>query len=152
MPWTTLHEWLADRRGNFTMTFYAVLFVTVVPALFLLITIVPRYYMTYIRLQNATDAAAAAAARCIDVQHFQDTGETVLDLGCAQAEAFDRFNRTLAHLVDRGYTFSLDRIEVDETQDQIIISATGVMPSGVIGIPIPPVRVSTVTYYRMATR
>lgn len=152
MVWRVLREWLADRRGNFTMALYAVLFATVVPALFLLVTAAPRYYMTYVRLQNATDAAATAAARCIDVPHFQNTGEVILDVGCARAEAFDRFQRTLAYLADRGYTFSLDRIDINDAQGRVTITATGEMPTIGIGIPVPPIRVAATAYYRMTTR
>ncbi len=147
-----VRQWLTDRRGNFTMTLYAVLFVTVVPALFLLVTVAPRYYMTYVRLQNAADAAATAAARCIDVPHFQNTGEVVLDVACARSEAFDRFNHTLAYLVDRGYTFSLDRIDIDDAQGQVTIAATGEMPTIGVGIPVPPIHVASTAYYRMTTR
>ena len=65
------------RRGD--MVWNALVIVTVLLPLSGLAIDVPRYFALRSRLQAAVDAAAEAAARQVDIAHYQNTGETRLD-------------------------------------------------------------------------
>jgi len=67
----------ADRRGQFLVQF-----VVIFPLLLLMIGVVldgGLMYWQYRRAHIAVNAAAQTASHCVDIEHFRDTNEVILD-------------------------------------------------------------------------
>ena len=78
-------RFLADRRGQ-----YLVQFVIVLPLLLLMIGVVldgGLMYWQYRRAHIVVNTAAQAASHCVDIDHFRDTNEVILDESEARAVA-----------------------------------------------------------------
>ncbi len=112
-----------DERGQNLAMFALVLAFLLVPLMTLVVD-VPRYFILRATLQSAVDAAAEAAARCVDVAWYQETGEVRLDVACARAEAWRHFDLVTAD-PGTGYTYTLAEIAVDEAANTVTVQGTG---------------------------
>ena len=119
----SLITWLQDRRGD--LVWSTLIIVTVLLPLGGLSLDVPRYFLLRSNLATAADAAAAAAAQCVDAPHFQNTGETRLLPDCAQAEARDAFAASLHNLDPATYHPRFVSLSIDESQDEVTVRAAG---------------------------
>lgn len=118
-----LTAWLNNRQGD--MVWSAVVLTAIILPLASLTLDVPRYYVLRSRLQLAADAAAEATAQCVDVAHFQHTGETQLQYWCQWGEPPAVFQPIVQPLLDKGYRPRLTAIEVDEVADTVTVRAAG---------------------------
>jgi len=134
-----MQGYLRGRAGN--VTFWALIIALVFIPLAALLVDAPRLYTASIRLQSAVDAAAEAASRCVDVDWYQESGFTRLNLDCASAEAQRQFRLTAGGTPQMRPAFG--GITVDETADAV--TATGSMTVDVL------FRHITVRIHRSAT-
>jgi len=135
------------RRGD--MVWNALVIVTVLLPLSGLAIDVPRYFALRSRLQAAVDAAAEAAARQVDIAHYQNTGETRLDADRYAGEAHWAFETAVTNLRARGYTASFDNLSVDEAADAVTADGSGTIRLFYNLTPPATVRVSATSWYRM---
>ena len=91
-----LWSFVVGRKGD--MVWNALIIVTVLLPLSGLAIDVPRYFALRSRLQAAVDAAAEAAARQVDIAHYQNTGETRLDADRYAGEAHWAFETAVTNL------------------------------------------------------
>ena len=110
-----MRGYLRGRGGN--IPFWALVIALVFLPLGSLLVDAPRLYTASIRLQSALDAAAEAAARCVDVDWYQDTGEVRLDPVCAAGEAQKHFDLTAGGSAHMRPAFG--GVAVDETADTV---------------------------------
>ena len=143
---TPVH-WLLGRAGD--MVWNALVIVTVLLPLSGLAIDVPRYFLLRSRLQVAVDAGAEAAARQVDIAHYQNTGETRLDPDTYGGEAHWAFETAVTDLRARGYTASFDSLSVDEAADAVTVDASGTIRLFYNLTPPVTVRVSATSWYRM---
>ena len=111
-----------DRRGD--LVWSALVLVTVLLPLAGLALDLPRYYVLRSRLQLAADATAQAVAGCVDIPHFQHTGETRIQFWCYMAER-STFASVVGDLQTKGHYPVLDRVSIDEGQDAVTVQASG---------------------------
>jgi len=140
-------RWLLGRAGD--MVWNALVIVTVLLPLSGLAIDVPRYFALRSRLQAAVDASAEAAARQVDIAHYQNTGETRLDTDTYGGEAHWAFETAVTDLRARGYTASFDNLSVDEAADAVTVDASGTIRLFYNLTPPVTVRVSATSWYRM---
>jgi len=146
----SLLNWLRDRRAD--LVWSTLVIVTVLLPLGGLSIDVPRYFLLRSNLATAADAAAAAAAQCVDTAHFQNTGETRLLPACARAEARDAFAASLHNLDRATYHPLFEGLSIDEGRDQVTVRAAGDLRL-IFGLtPAFTVRVTAVSRYRMIVR
>ena len=107
------------------MIWSSIVLITVLLPLASLTIDVPRYYVLRSRLQLAADAATEATAQCVDVVHFQHTGETRLQAWCQADEPTLIFQPIVQPLLDKGYRPRLTAVEVDEAADTVTVRAAG---------------------------
>lgn len=132
------------------MAWTAVMLVAVLLPLASLTIDVPRYFVLRSRLQSATDAAALAAARCVDTAYYSKTGITRLDLGRAQAAASAAFYGSVNPLSRAGYRFRFDGIFV---RGDFVYAGGGGTLYGLFGTtPLVFLRASAETRYRETER
>ena len=142
--------WLCDARGDLVWT-TLVLVAVLIPLGGLSID-VSRYFLLRSTLATSADAAAAAAAQCLDIPHFQNTGETRLLSKCAAAEAHDAFAANVAELDAATYHPAFTTITIDEALDEVNVNAQGDI-SLIFGItPAFTVEVQASSRYRMESR
>jgi Flp pilus assembly protein TadG len=110
---------------------------------------VPRYFVLRSRIQAATDAAAEAAARQVDVRHYRETGETRLDPALYPGEASLAFEAAVASLRERGYTATLDGVTVDEAADTVAVAGSGTIRLFYNLAPPVTVHAAATSWYRM---
>ena len=120
-PAPQLLLWLSGCRGD--MVWNALVIVTVLLPLSGLAIDVPRYFALRSRLQIAADAGAEAAARTVDIRHYINTGETRLEPDRYAGEAAWAFETAVADLRARGYTATLDGVDLDEGADAVATRA-----------------------------
>lgn len=142
--------WLRQCQGD--MVWNALVIITVLLPLASLTIDVPRYFTLRARLQLGADAAAAAAARCVDVAHFQNVGETRLRSDCAVTEPGFIFRQATQDLQSKGYTPRLDTIAVDEGDDTVSVAASGTTTLFFGLTPSFSVHVRAVSRFRMDQR
>lgn len=142
--------WLTDHRGD--MVWNALIIVTVLLPLAGLALDVPRYFLLRSRLQIAADAGAEAAARAVDVRHYKTTGETRLDPGRYAGEAAWAFDTAVSGLRAKGYTASLDGVDLDEGADAVSARGSGTIRLFYNLLPPVTVRVTATSWYRMIQR
>jgi len=142
-----LWSFVVGRKGD--MVWNALIIVTVLLPLSGLAIDVPRYFALRSRLQAAVDAAAEAAARQVDIAHYQNTGETRLDADHYAGEAHWAFETAVTNLRARGYTASLDNLSVDEGADAVTADGSGTIRLFYNLTPPVTVRVSATSWYRM---
>ncbi len=146
----SLLNWLRDCRGD--LVWSTLVIVTVLLPLGGLSLDVPRYFLLRSNLATAADAAAAAAAQCVDAPHFQNTGETRLLPDCALAEARDAFVASLHNLDPATYHPRFVSLSIDEGQDEVTVRAAGDLRL-IFGLtPAFTVNVSAVSRYRMIVK
>ncbi len=146
----SLLNWLRGRRGD--LVWSTLVIVTVLLPLGGLSLDVPRYFLLRSNLATAADAAAAAAAQCVDTPHFQNTGETRLLPDCALAEARDAFAASLHNLDPATYHPRFVSLSIDEGRDEVTVRATGDLRL-IFGLtPAFTVHVTAVSRYRMIVR
>lgn len=145
-----LLNWLGDKRGDLVWT-TLVLVAVLIPLGGLSID-VSRYFLLRSTLATGADAAAAAAAQCLDVPHFQNTGDTRLLGDCAAAEAQDAFAANVADLDAAVYRPQFIDITVDETIDQVNVSVQGGIRLIFGMTPAFTVEVQASSRYRMESR
>ena len=107
------------------MVWNALVLISVLLPLASLTLDVPRYYVLRSRLQLAADAAAEATAQCVDLSHFQNTGETRLEVWCRRSEPGATFQDVVQPLVDKEYQPTLAGVDVDEQNDVVTVRAFG---------------------------
>lgn len=142
--------WLRQCGGD--MVWNALVIITVLLPLASLTIDVPRYFTLRARLQLAADAAAAAVARCVDVTHFQQSGETRLRSDCVATEPGFIFSQATQDLHSKGYAPSLGAVAVDEGEDTVSVAASGTTTLFFGLTPAFAVNVSTVSSFRMDQR
>lgn len=140
-------RWLRQTGGD--MVWSSIVLIAVLLPLAGLTLDVPRYYVLRSRLQLAVDAAAEATARCVDVAHFQHTGETRLDDWCRNAEPVYLFDSIMQPLLAKGYSPRLTAVEVDEVADTVTVRAAGDMRLFFAVTPPLTIEVSARSGYRM---
>ena len=116
----TGRSFLTGRSGD--MVWNTLVIVSVLLPLSGLAIDVPRYFSLKSRLQSAVDAAAEAAAREVDIPHFQNTGDTRLKASYQDAAGW-AFETAVADLRARGYTADFGGTTLDEAADAV--GATG---------------------------
>jgi len=136
---------LRDRRGD--MVWNAIVVAAVALPLLALIIDGVRYFAFRTALQNAADAAAAAAVRCVDVRAFQATGVTRLDPACAYPAALDAFFGSTADLLQKGYAVRISEIRVED--DRVSVAVEGTMRVFFDLSPRLAVRAAAVSMARM---
>lgn len=114
---------LRDRRGD--MVWNAIIVATVALPLLALIIDGTRYFAFRTALQNAADAAAEAAVRCVDVGHFQATGEIRIVPECAYPAILEVFFANTADLLQKGYAVRIADVRVDP--DRAFVAVEGSM-------------------------
>ena len=107
-----MRVFLRGRGGN--IPFWALVIALVFLPLGSLLVDAPRLYTVSIRLQSALDAAAEAAARCVDVDWYQDTGEVRLDPVCAAGEAQKHFDLVMSSLAGSRTQPTFEGLTVDD--------------------------------------
>ncbi len=142
-------RWVLGRHGNMAWT--ALMLVAVLLPLASLTIDIPRYFVLRSRLQSATDAAALAAARCIDTAYYSETGQTRLDLAEAAQSAIAAFYGSTASLARTGgYRFSFHGIGVQGRY--VTASGSGTL-YGLFGTtPFVTVHATAQTAYREIER
>jgi hypothetical protein len=95
-----------NRRGDAYAWTAALMLLVGIPLASLSIDIVR---MMYVRghLHTATDAACQAAVDALDVPHFINTGQAVINGGEGRAQALQVFRATLTDVTTIGYVESL---------------------------------------------
>jgi len=149
-PAPLLLRWLLGRRGD--MVWNALIIVTVLLPLSGLAIDVPRYFALRSRLQIAADAGAEAAARTVDIRHYINTGETRLEPDRYAGEAAWAFETAVADLRARGYTASLDGVDLDEGADAVSTRASGTIRLFYNLAPPVTMHVGATSWYRMIRR
>lgn len=106
-----IKRFLKDRKG-YVMP-YSVMLITLVamPMLILSSDIVRSLYVN-VHIQTAVDAACTAAVQAVDVAHFIDTGELMIDGTQAVGYAQREFNATVARSSIEKYSPSLTGVNV----------------------------------------
>ncbi len=146
------------RRSSFVfgragdMVWNALVIVTVLLPLSGLAIDAPRYFNLRTRIQIACDAGAEAAARQVDVAHFQNTGEVRLDPGTYAGEAQWAYVTAVADLRAHGYTADLDGIQLDEGADEVTVNGSGTIRLFYNLVPPVTVRATATSAYRMIRR
>lgn len=143
-----MKRYLRGRAGN--VVWWALVIYMVFLPLAALTTDVPRFFTMRTTLLSAASAAGEAAARCIDVRHYQNSGETRLDMTCVRAVSRRHFDGVTATFKRNYYSFSLDRVTVDEAADAVWVSASGSTRFLWGVLPSPTAHVRIETKYRMS--
>jgi len=113
---------------------------------------IPRYFRLRSTLQAAADAAAEAAARCVDVPVFYQTGDVRLDTACAHSDAYAVFDAATASLRSTGYYPALTGLYIDESQNRVEARAQGTIRLFFGLSPRFTVRVEAWSRFRMPSR
>ena len=142
--------WLRGQRGD--MVWNALVVVAVLLPLASLTIDVPRYFTLRARLQLAVDAAAEAAARCVDMPHFQNSGTARLRSSCVQQEANRFFALSTEDLAAKGYAPALGAVAIDESSDTVSAEALGTTRLFFNLTPEFAVRVRAQSSFRMDKR
>jgi hypothetical protein len=142
--------WLLGERGD--MVWNTVVIVAVLLPLASLALDIPRYYTLRSRLQLGADAAAEAAVNCVDIGHFQETGDVRLNGWCVQYEGHSRFEAAVSDLRSKGYAPALDSIAADEGQMTVAVQAHGTTQLFFGLSPRLTVHVAAASRYRMDRR
>lgn len=140
-------SFLTAKAGD--MVWSALVITTVLLPLAGLAIDVPRYFALRSRLQIAVDAAAEAAARQVDIAHYQNTGETRLNPRTYAGEASWAFDTAVSDLRARGYTADFGGASVDEAADAVSTTASGTIRLFYNLAPPVTVRVGATSWYRM---
>jgi len=115
-------RWLAGKRGD--MVWNTLVIVTVMIPLMGFTLDLPRYFTLRNTLQNATDAAAEAAAQTLDADAFVNGGEVQLS-SQATRSASDAFGVAASPMTAKGYSLALDGISIDEGANEVQATAHG---------------------------
>ena len=145
-----MNRFFYGERGD--MVWAALILVFVLLPLAGLAVDAPRYFALKEVLQTATDNAAQAAARCVDMAHFRETGETILDETCARGEAVVMFEATVSPLRKKGYTARLVSLTVDRAHQSVTAVAEGDLRLIFNLTPHITVRAHTTSEYRVEVR
>jgi hypothetical protein len=143
-------RWFFNRDAD--LIWSSIVLVAVLLPLAALTLDVPRYFVLRSRLQTAADAAAEAGAQCVDIPHFQATGETILDNWCAYNEPESIFRRSVAPLRVKGYGLYVAFIGIDQRQQSVTVYAQGDMPVFFALTPRLTVRVEATSGYRILVK
>ena len=146
----SIRRWLCNRDAD--LVWSSIVVVAVLVPLAALTLDVPRYFILRSRLQLAADAAAEAAAQCVDITHFQNTGETRLNQWCAWGEAENVFRQTVAPLRSKGYGIYAAQIGVDPARQSVAIYGRGEMPIFFALTPRLTVRAQATSLYRVEVK
>ncbi len=117
-----LLRWMTGKKGD--MVWNALVIVTVMIPLMGLTLDIPRYFILRTTLQNAADAAAEAAAQTLDAGAFVNAGDVQL-ADYAVSSAYNTFSAVAAPVAAKGYAISLNGVSVDESADEVVITASG---------------------------
>ena len=113
---------------------------------------VPRYFLLRSTLATAADAAAADAAQCVDIPHFQNTGDRRLLTACARSAAQDTFAANVDNLDAAAYHPHFLSLSIDEDQDELMVRVSGDLRL-IFGLtPAFTVHVTAASRYRMVVR
>ena len=142
--------WLKASSGD--LVWSSLLVIAVLLPLASLTIDVPRYLILRTRLSLAADAVAAGTARCVDVSHFQNTGESRLNPFCVDRTSRDLFAEATTGLSANGFSPSLTGVAIDETADTITVSASGTTRLFFQTTPNVTVNVDSRSRFRMDVR
>ncbi len=143
-------RWLCNRDAD--LIWSSIVVVAVLVPLAALTLDVPRYFVLRSRLQLAADAAAETAAQCVDIAHFQRTGETVLNQWCLMSDPENVFLQTVAPLRARGYGLYFTHFGFDPGAGSVSVFAQGDMPVFFALTPRLIVRVEARSAYRVIVK
>jgi len=146
---TALH-WL--RGSSADLVWSSLLVITVLLPLASLTLDVPRYLILRTRLSLAADAVAAGTARCVDVLHFQNTGESLLSAPCVNRTSQEIFAESTAGLAAKGFSPSLDGLTIDESADTVTVFTSGTTRLFFQLTPAVTLHVDSMARYRMDSR
>ncbi|MBP7961445.1 MAG: hypothetical protein KBG20_03745 [Caldilineaceae bacterium] len=146
----TAMGWLRSSGGD--LVWSSLLVIAVLLPLASLTIDVPRYLILRTRLSLAADAVAAGTARCVDVSHFQNTGESRLNPFCVDRTSRDLFAEATTGLTANGFSPSLTGVAIDETADTITVSASGTTRLFFQTTPNVTVNVDSRSRFRMDVR
>jgi len=113
---------------------------------------VSRYFVLRNSLASGADAAAAAASQCLDMPHFQNSGETRLMSDCAEHAARQTFAANVDQLDPTTYHPRFVSLSIDEARDQVNVRAAGDLRLMFGLTPAFSVHVSAASRYRMIVR
>jgi Flp pilus assembly protein TadG len=142
--------WFGDTKGDLVWT-TLVLVAVLIPLGGLSID-VSRYFLLRATLATGADAAAAAAAQCLDIPHFQNTGDTRLLPDCAATEARSAFAANVADLDGATYHPQFTALSIDEGLDEVDVNAQGTIRLIFGMTPAFTVEVQASSRYRMESR
>jgi hypothetical protein len=146
----SFRRWLCNRDAD--LIWSSIVMVAVLVPLAALTLDVPRYFILRSRLQLAADAAAEAAAQCVDIPHFQRTGETMLDEWCLLSEPGYIFVQIANPLRAKGYQLYLNHFGFAPGGDTITVQAEGTMPVFFALTPRLTLRVEAQSRYRVIVK
>ena len=129
------------------MVWNALVIVTVMIPLLGFTLDIPRYFILRNTLQNAADAAAEAAAQTLDAASFINAGDVKLS-GYAGQSAHTAFGVAAAPMAAKGYSLSLDGINIDESADEVSVTAHGDIRYLFGLTPSVAIHVTGKSYYR----
>jgi len=147
---TASRQWLSCNRAD--LVWSSIVVVAVLVPLAALTLDVPRYFILRSRLQLAADATAEAAAQCVDIPHFQNSGETRLDPWCVYGDAESLFHQTAAPLRAKGYGVYLAFLGIDPALQSVTVYAQGDMPVFFALTPRLTVRAQATSRYRVEVK
>ncbi len=113
---------MTAKKGD--MVWNTLVIVTVMLPLMGLSLDIPRYFILRNTLQNATDAAAEAAAQTLDAGALINAGDAKLSSYAAQSAAI-AFSAAASPMTARGYHLSLDGVAVNESANEVSATAHG---------------------------
>ena len=145
-----LLTWFRSTGGD--MVWNALVLVTVLIPLGGLSIDVARYFNLRTGLATASDAAAAAAAQCLDIPRFQNTGDVFLLPACVEAEAQTVFAANVADLDPAAYNPRFLDVAIDEGIDSVRVRAAGEIRLMFGLTPAFTVDVAAESRYRMDSR
>ena len=145
-----LSSFVFGRAGD--LVWNALVIVTVLLPLSGLAIDAPRYFALRTRLQIAADAGAEAAARTVDIRHYVNTGETRLEPDRYAGEAAWAFETAVADLRARGYTATLEGVDLDEGADAVSTRTSGTIRLFYNLTPPITVHAGATSWYRMIQR
>lgn len=145
--------WLRGRQGD--MVWSAVVLVTVMLPLAALTLDIPRYYRLAGQLNQALEAAAQdAALTCMDMAHFEHTGQIRMrDSLCLQVVAEGRFQDNVDEILGRGGMFpQLVAVAYDPARQRVHVEGQAQMDVFFGLTPRITVRRTANSYIRMVVR
>ena len=136
-------RWIArpslPNEHGYAMAFWAIFMGAVIMPLLVLSWDVGRLFYARGEIQKAADAAALAAAREVDVQHYMLTGEVLIHQG-ALVQASHYAVRNISYLPSKDIHTQITRVVVNNNTRTVYVQMTAdVSPLFPDYIPVRPI-------------